>query len=96
MEKARKIVIFGSSVAAGQYVSHPWRTLLAADLGEAFEVVDCSLSGSSTKVALQRVNQVAEENPDDVIVSLSLPNESMDVQAFKEGILNLQKSLQVC
>ena len=90
MQKQR-VVVFGSSVALGAHVpGGGWAALLAAALAERATVVNCSESGSDTYRACTRFSAtVPPQRPDVVVLSLSLPNEGLDLVSFEAGILEL-------
>jgi len=101
----KKIVIIGSSVALGRRATNDqgWAWMLTRDLSKKGHViVNASLSGAYTQTILDRFHSVVpQENPDIVVISLSLSNEGLHESeqacvSFQENmqkLLNLVKSI---
>jgi lysophospholipase L1-like esterase len=89
--KKKVVCVFGSSVALGSGISGSWAKLLADALSESCDVVNASQSGSDTRCAISRINVVQKLKPDFVVLSLSLPNEDLNVSSFHSGITRLLK-----
>lgn len=94
MASPPRVVVFGSSVAEGSYHERSWAKQLTKALGERGIVVNLSQSGSDTRTALSRVDVVLKERPDVVIVSLSLPNEGLNLRSFQQGMEEIVKRLR--
>jgi lysophospholipase L1-like esterase len=93
--RQRKVVVFGSSVALGEHVEGGgWAAQLAAALAGRAALVNLSESGSDTSRACARfAHLVPREQPDVIMISLSLPNEGLDLGSFQKGVLEL---LRLC
>jgi lysophospholipase L1-like esterase len=96
MRHGRKVAVFGSSVALGEGVKGGgWAARLAAALGDrATTLVNLSENGCNTALACHLFPRVVpQERPDVLMISLSLPNERLDLARFQAGISEL---LRLC
>ncbi|HOD53323.1 MAG TPA: GDSL-type esterase/lipase family protein [Candidatus Cloacimonadota bacterium] len=101
--KPKKIIVFGSSVASGwisslneQYdMQNGWAFRLERFLeNKGFQVINKSVPGDNTDSALKRFEKaVIKENPDILIISLSLSNEGLGSKPDKEVIDNFMNNL---
>ncbi len=84
----KRIVILGSSVAAGAGASYGWGARLAsALLALGYEVINVSISGNKTSDCINRFySDVAPLNPYAVIIGLSLANEGLARLANHEAV----------
>ncbi|MED5596132.1 GDSL-type esterase/lipase family protein [Janthinobacterium sp. P210006] len=92
IKRSKKIVIFGSSVAAGYGAKNMqgWAYKLSVALAPAgYSIVNKSVAGNNAAALMGRFySDVVSEHPDTVIVGMSLGNEGLVGSVNKEATYN--------